>query len=57
MGMSETGLFVSVRDKSDWIDTADESYERTDIPNCVGAVDGKQIRMRKPNESGSQIFN
>ena len=45
------------RDKNDWIRTADEFYERTNFPNCIGAVDGKHIRIRKPNESGSQFFN
>ena len=48
--------YVSARDNNDWIRTADEFYERTNFPNCI-AVDGKHIRMRKPNESGSQFFN
>jgi hypothetical protein len=48
---------MSARDKNDWIRTADEFYERTNFPNCVGAVDGKHIRMRKPNESGSRFLN
>jgi len=30
---------------------------RTTFPNCIGAVDGKHIRIRKSNESGSQFFN
>jgi len=37
--------------------TADEFYERTNFPNCMGAVDGNHTRMRKPNGSGSQFFN
>jgi len=48
---------MSARDKNDWIRTADEFYERTNIPSCIGAVDGKHIRIRKPKESGSQFFN
>jgi len=48
---------MSARDINDWIHTADEFYERTYFPNYIGAVDGKHIRMRKPNESGSQFFN
>jgi len=48
---------MSARDKNDWICTADEFYERTNFPNYMGAVDGKHIRTRKPNESGSQFFN
>jgi len=27
------------------------------FPNCIRAVYGKYIRIRKPNESGSQYFN
>jgi len=49
--------YMSARDKNDWIRTADEFYERTNFPNCIGAVDGKHIRMRKTKESGSQFFN
>ena len=48
---------MSARDKNDWIRTADEFYERTNFPNYIGAVDGKHIRIRKPNESESQFFN
>jgi len=48
---------MSARDKNDWIRTANEFYERTNFPNCIGAVDGKHIRIRKPNESGSQFLN
>jgi len=45
---------MSARDKNDWIRTADEFYERTDFQNCIGAVDGKHIRMMKPSESGAE---
>jgi len=48
---------MSPRDKNYWIRTADKLYERTNFPNCIGAVDGKHIRIRKPNESASQFFN
>jgi len=49
--------YMSARDKNDWIRTADEFYERTNFPNCKGAADGKHIRIRKPNESGSHFFS
>ena len=41
---------MSATDKNGWIRPADEFYERTNFPNCIGAVDGKHIRIRKPNE-------
>lgn len=40
-----------------WLNVADQFYEKTNFPNCVGAVDGKHIRIRAPNLSGSQYFN
>jgi len=49
--------YMSARDKNDWIRTVNELYERTNFPNCIGAVDGRHIRIRKPNESGSQFSN
>ena len=48
---------MSARDKNGWIRTANVFYERTNFPNCTGAVDGKHIRIREPNESGSKFFN
>jgi hypothetical protein len=48
---------MPARDENDWICTANEFYERTNFPNCIGAADGKHIRMKKPNDSGSQFFN
>ena len=48
---------MSDRDKNDWILTADKFHETTDFPDCIGTVDGKLIRIGKPNESGSQFYN
>ena len=48
---------MSVRDKNVSISTDNEFYEKTNFPNCIAIVDGKHIRIRKPNESGSQFFN
>jgi len=45
------------KSEKDWLRTADEFYERTNFPNCLGAVDGKHIRMCKPDDSGSLFFN
>jgi hypothetical protein len=49
-------VYMSIRD-SDWIRTADEFYVRADFPNCIGAAEGKHVRMRKPNDNGSQFFS
>ena len=49
--------FMSQKSEKDWLCTADEFYARTNFPNCLGAADGKDIRMCKPDDSGSQFFN
>lgn len=36
-----------------WLEIADGFYETTQFPNCVGAVDGKHIRLQCQNKSGS----
>lgn len=43
------------RDK--WAKVAEEFYLRWQFPNCVGAVDGKHIKIRCPPNSGSNFFN
>lgn len=40
-----------------WINTASEFMARTQFPHCIGAVDGKHIRIVKPTDSGSNYFN
>ena len=34
--------------KGDWKKIASDFYEPWNMPHCVGALDGKHIRMRKP---------
>ncbi|CAH1998916.1 unnamed protein product [Acanthoscelides obtectus] len=43
--------------KEEWYQIADTFQEKTDFPNCLGAVDGKHIRCVKPRSSGSKFFN
>ena len=40
-----------------WLRAAGEFCERSNFPNCLRAVDGKHIRMCKPDNSGSPFFN
>ncbi|XP_065584575.1 uncharacterized protein LOC136043591, partial [Artemia franciscana] len=35
---------------------ADKFMRRWDFPNCIGAIDGKYIRLRCPENSGSTYF-
>ncbi|XP_069615947.1 uncharacterized protein [Ranitomeya imitator] len=41
----------------DWVKIATGFQNNCDFPNCIGAVDGKHIRVRKPPNSGSQFYN
>ncbi|XP_044154521.1 uncharacterized protein LOC122941374 [Bufo gargarizans] len=41
----------------DWIQIADGFYGDAQFPNCIGALDGKHIRVRKPPHSGSLYYN
>lgn len=39
-----------------WQDISNVFYEKTNFPNCIGAVDGKHIRIFSPPHSGSNFF-
>ena len=40
-----------------WIQIAEGFYVDAQFPNCIGALDGKHIRVKKPPHSGSRYFN
>ncbi|XP_015372634.1 PREDICTED: uncharacterized protein LOC107167931 [Diuraphis noxia] len=40
-----------------WLEIAEFFYKNTQFPNCVGAVDGKHIRLQCPKNSGTQYYN
>ncbi|XP_072010865.1 uncharacterized protein [Engystomops pustulosus] len=40
-----------------WLDIAHGFEEKANFPNCIGALDGKHIRVQKPPNSGSRYFN
>lgn len=48
---------MSVPTTEDWLQISKSFYEKTQFPNCVGAVDGKHVRLECPKNSGSQYFN
>ncbi|XP_073416328.1 uncharacterized protein [Dendrobates tinctorius] len=41
----------------DWLRIAHGFQDMCQFPNCIGALDGKHIRVRKPPNSGSQFYN
>jgi hypothetical protein len=42
---------------SDFIRTAEHYENLWDFPHCIGALDGKHIRIKCPSHSGSMFFN
>ncbi|XP_040203443.1 protein ANTAGONIST OF LIKE HETEROCHROMATIN PROTEIN 1-like [Rana temporaria] len=49
--------FMPIPSKEKWEDIAQRFWMKTNFPNCLGAIDGKHIRLIKPCHSGSQFFN
>ena len=43
--------------KEMWLKVADDFYTKFQFPLCLGAIDGKHIRIKKPNNSGSKFYN
>uniref|UniRef100_A0A2S2PHY3 Putative nuclease HARBI1 n=1 Tax=Schizaphis graminum TaxID=13262 RepID=A0A2S2PHY3_SCHGA len=40
-----------------WVEISELFYKKTNFPNCLGSIDGKHIRCRNPNNSGSLFYN
>ncbi|XP_071051621.1 uncharacterized protein [Onthophagus taurus] len=49
--------YMKVPSKEEWLRIADRFYELWNLPNCIGAIDGKHIRIQKIPKSGSTNFN
>lgn len=43
--------------KVEWEEISKQFTKYTNFPNCIGAIDGKHIRIIKPNDSGSLFYN
>ncbi|XP_073446531.1 uncharacterized protein [Dendrobates tinctorius] len=40
-----------------WLENAESFWTVCNFPNCLGAVDGKHIRIIKPKRTGSEYYN
>lgn len=43
--------------KEDLVRIAHDFWNKWNFPNCVGAIDGKHIRIFSPKKSGTLFFN
>lgn len=50
-------VYLSSPTEEDWRKYADGYWRKWNLPNCVGSIDGKHIRLRCPPNSGSLYFN
>ncbi|XP_069588139.1 uncharacterized protein [Ranitomeya imitator] len=49
--------FLPIPTQEIWHANAQKFHKVCDFPNCIGAVDGKHIRITKPSRSGSLFYN
>ncbi|KAM5125941.1 LOW QUALITY PROTEIN: uncharacterized protein ACMZJ9_021255 [Mantella aurantiaca] len=49
--------YMAMPTKEKWREISNTFMEKTQCPNCLGAIDGKHIRMVMPPASGSRYFN
>lgn len=50
-------IYLKFPEKEDWIKIEADFREKLNLPNCVGAMDGKLIEIFAPNRTGSLYFN
>lgn len=50
-------IYLPRKDAFEWEIVARGFQDKWDFPNCLGALDGKEIRIKKPLHSGSIFFN
>ena len=43
--------------EEEWIRISEEFEEKRNFPNCLGALDGKHIQIKRPVNSGYYYFN
>nr|CAI5844660.1 unnamed protein product [Callosobruchus analis] len=55
--ISEDAFLSLDCDETIWRDVANGFMTRTNFPHCVGATDGKQVRVVKPGHSGPSFYN
>lgn len=50
-------IFLPTLDTNLWNRVAEGFMDKWQFPNCVGAIDGKHVRIKAPPMSGSEFYN
>jgi len=50
-------VYLQPPDVEQWKAIAREFWLKWQFPNCVGAIDGKHVRIQAPKNSGSTFYN
>lgn len=51
-------IYIPELQEEDWLEIANEYYNKANFPICLGAaIDGKHIRIIKPEQTGSLYYN
>ena len=51
------GLAFPTLNEQEWLNIAESFNSRANFPNCIGAIDGKHVRLVSPKYSGSEYYN
>jgi hypothetical protein len=49
--------FIPTPTKETFKQTANEYFKKWNFPNCVGSIDGKHVKLKNPNNCGSDFYN
>jgi hypothetical protein len=50
-------LHMTVPTKQDFLQIASDIFQLWNFPNCLGAIDGKHVHIKCPNNTGSMFYN
>lgn len=50
-------LYLVSPNEENWKECADGYWKRWNLPNCVGSIDGRHIRLQCPPNSGTLFYN